>query len=316
MFPYAKRKWNQIKCRFIHCNKLSRHFQIEIVIEYERNEWAERRCLDLYDISWIQQRAHTICKYCRHAANCVIWALLDERSRVIVIYLSLIWQLVCSRNVELEQMALYVDRVCSLAIACAFWFFFSVLLWIGCFACSFMLLLFLFVCRSFFFFCFKSAFVHLFRFVISSYAIVIIVCRVLMVVDVGRAFVAFHLEKTPKAREKKTHKRHRSKQHVWDCKIQKLPVFQMLIASKPISCLQKSNRFGGSIRVVQMIKSKLNQLNVSVRFPHSDALTKTHEQFEQFVAKVKHEQQHRSHRINILKLQAIKTSDQKRRFFN
>lgn len=60
----------------------------------------------------------------------------------------------------------------------------------------------LFVVRSFFF-CFKSAFVHLFRFVISSYAIVIIVCRVLMVVDVGRAFVAFHLEKTPKAREKK-----------------------------------------------------------------------------------------------------------------
>lgn len=61
------------------------------------------------------------------------------------------------------------------------------------------------VCLSFvlFFFCFKSAFVHLFRFVISSYAIVIIVCRVLMVVDVGRAFVAFHLEKTPKAREKK-----------------------------------------------------------------------------------------------------------------
>lgn len=134
MFPYAKSKWNQIKCRFIHCNKLSRHFQIEIVIEYERNEWAERRCLDPYDISWIQQRAHTICKYCRHTANCVIWALLDERSRVIVIYLSLIWQLVCSRNVELEQMALYRDRVCSLAIACAFWFFFfrSVVNWLLC----------------------------------------------------------------------------------------------------------------------------------------------------------------------------------------
>lgn len=152
MFPYAKRKWNQIKCRFIHCNKLSRHFQIEIVIEYERNEWAERRCLDLYDISWIQQRAHTICKYCRHTANCVIWALLDERSRVIVIYLSLIWQLVCSRNVELEQMALYRDRVCSLAIACAFWFFFLsfccelvALLAHSCYCCFY-----LFVVRFFF----------------------------------------------------------------------------------------------------------------------------------------------------------------------
>lgn len=92
-----------------------------------------------------------------------------------------------------------------------------------------------------------------------------------------------------------------------------MPVFQMLIASKPISCLQKSNRFGGSIRVVHMIKSKLNQLNVSVPF----SAFRCADQHTGTIRAICGESETRTatpRRINILKLQAIKTSDQKRRF--
>lgn len=42
-----------------------------------------------------------------HSVNYVILGNIMG-ARAIVIYLSLIWQLVCSRNVELEQMALYM----------------------------------------------------------------------------------------------------------------------------------------------------------------------------------------------------------------
>lgn len=42
-----------------------------------------------------------------HIVNYVILGNIMG-ARAIVIYLSLIWQLVCSRNVELEQMALYM----------------------------------------------------------------------------------------------------------------------------------------------------------------------------------------------------------------